>query len=70
MDPITAGRNRTGSLTGGNPSREELAALTAVLLLRVRSRERALDHGPGTVSWNRRERLRVYADPRSWQLAG
>lgn len=70
MDPITGGHVRTRALTGGNPGVEELAALAAVLLLCKRRGEGAADRARGAVSWTRRERLRVYADPRSWQLAG
>ncbi|RSS34481.1 acyl-CoA carboxylase subunit epsilon [Streptomyces sp. WAC08241] len=50
----------------GEPSPEELAALTAVLSLRPTARDEPAAHRRGTANWTRPERLRAYDCPRSW----
>ncbi|MFB4424421.1 acyl-CoA carboxylase subunit epsilon [Streptomyces sp. QL37] len=54
----------------GHPDAEELAALTAVLLVRTAAvRDTATVHGPSPAGarWRRPERTPAFANPRAWR---
>ncbi|MFF1305099.1 acyl-CoA carboxylase subunit epsilon [Streptomyces sp. NPDC058307] len=48
----------------GEPSAEELAAITAVLTLRLTPRHEPTPQRPTTAHWTRPERIRAYNCPR------
>lgn len=50
----------------GDPSAEELAAIMAVLTLRLTPPEDPTPRRPGTAGWTRPDRLRAYNCPRAW----
>ncbi|MFJ9906856.1 acyl-CoA carboxylase subunit epsilon [Streptomyces sp. NPDC101152] len=50
----------------GEPSAEELAAVMAVLTLRLTPRDEPAAQHRTTAAWTRPERLRAYNCPRAW----
>ena len=50
----------------GEPSAEELAAVMAVLTLRLTPQDEPAPQRPATAGWTRPDRLRSYTCPRAW----
>ncbi|MFF1722761.1 acyl-CoA carboxylase subunit epsilon [Streptomyces sviceus] len=50
----------------GEPSAEELAAITTVLTLRLTTQDEPTPQRPAPARWTRPERLRTYNCPRAW----